>query len=77
MIRKSKKYLVYTRKLLRLDFFFINSKPEGKCQVSCVKVIEWLIVVKKGANTLYFIFSNMMLNVVLNLALNLDLVATK
>ena len=45
--------------------------------MSCVKIIEWLIVVKKGANTLYFIFSNMVLNIVLNLVLNLDLVATK
>ena len=45
--------------------------------MSCVKIIEWLIVVKKGANTSYFIFSNMVLNIVLNLVLNLDLVATK
>ena len=48
---------------------FFEMKVE--CRVSCVKLVVWSIVAQKGTNILIFIFSNMMLNMVVNVAGNL------
>ena len=47
---------------------------EDECKVPSVKMTPWIIVVKEGTDVLFFIFSNMVLNmesdVVLNMVLN-------
>ena len=47
---------------------------KDECKVPSVKMTPWIIAVKEGTEVLFFIFSNMVLNmesdVVLNMVLN-------